>query len=154
MKKQSDLANVLSDRLDDKMVAMHTDLDTLTIEVTPSQLLDVAKVLQEDEALRFDVLVDLCGVDYSDYGVSYWRSTDVTGSGYSRGVQPEDEGHRVLPWDKPRFAVVYNLLSICHNQRLRMKVYLDGEPPLVNSVIKIWPCANWFEREAFDLFGI
>lgn len=154
MKKQTDLGNVLSDRLGDKTANLRTDLDTLTLQVTPSYLLDVAQVLREDPALKFDVLADLCGVDYSDYGVSYWRSTEVTGSGYSRGVQPDGEGHSVIPWSKPRFAVVYNLLSICHNQRLRMKVYLDGEPPLVNSVIKIWPCANWFEREAFDLFGI
>jgi NADH-quinone oxidoreductase subunit C len=154
MKKQADLHNALSDSLDDKLLALKTDLDTLTIEVMPSNLLEVAKILREDAALRFDVLVDLCGVDYSDYGMSYWRSEDVNGSGYSRGVQPEGEGHQVIPWDKPRFAVVYNLLSICHNNRLRLKVYLDGEPPLVSSVAKVWPCANWFEREAFDLYGI
>ena len=154
MKKQTDLRNTLSDLLDDKVTAVHTDLDTLTIEVTPAHVLDVAKILRDDPALKFEVLADLCGVDYSDYGVSYWRSADVTASGFSRGVQPDGEGHQVLPWDKPRFAVVYNLLSICHNCRLRMKVYLGGEPPLINSVVKIWPCANWFEREAFDLYGI
>lgn len=154
MKKLADLRNALSDRLENKIADIKEDVDTLTLEVAPSHLLDVAKILRDDEALKFEVLVDLCGVDYSDYGVSYWRSTEATGSGYSRGVQPDHEGHQVLPWDKPRFAVVYNLLSICHNSRLRLKVYLDGEPPLVNSVTKVWPCANWFEREAFDLYGI
>lgn len=154
MQKQTDLRNNLSDCLGDKIIEIHADADTLTVEIMPSQLLAVAQQLREEPSLKFDVLVDLCGVDYSDYGISYWRSEAVTGSGYSRGVQPEGEGHRVLPWNKSRFAVVYNLLSICHNQRLRLKVYLDGEPPVINSVCKIWPCANWFEREAFDLFGI
>lgn len=154
MKKQNDLQTTLSDRLGDKIVALHADHDTLTLEVMPAQLLDVAAILREDPTLHFETLIDLCGVDYSDYGISYWRADDVTGSGFSRGVQPEGEGHRVLPWDKPRFAVVYNVLSVCHNWRLRLKVYMDGDPPLVSSVIKIWPCANWFEREAFDLYGI
>ena len=84
--------------------------------------------LRDKDPFTCEELVDLSGVDYSEYGNGEWQG--------------------------PRFAVVYHLLSIKHNHRIRLKVFTDGEPPLVNSVIDIWNSANWYEREAFDLFGI
>lgn len=101
----------------------------LTIEVRPQDLFRLCRTLKEHPELAFAQLSDLCGVDYQDYG----------------------EGE----WDGPRFAVVYHLLSIVHNVRLRLRTFApDDEFPVVDSVISIWPSANWYEREAFDLFGI
>jgi NADH-quinone oxidoreductase subunit C len=96
--------------------------------------------------------MDLCGVDYSEYGGSSWETKQSSEFGFSRAVdganhsQPVDDGFR--------FAVVYHLLSIQHNQRVRLKVRLDAETPVIDSVTDIWNSADWFEREAFDMFGI
>lgn len=126
--------------------------DMVTIELPAEQLLYVCQTLRDDPALLFEQCVDIAGVDYLDYGVSHWRTTETTATGFSRGVK-SDEAMRVIPWDKPRYAVVYHLLSISHNHRIRLKVFLSGEP-MCPSVIDIWGAANWYEREAFDLFGI
>jgi len=114
-------------------------------------LLSVCQTLRDHADFLFDTLIDVCGVDYADYGISHWRTHETTASGYSRGV--DDKGERVIAWNKPRFASVYHLLSVANNQRIRLKVYLE-ESPSVPSVINIWAAANWFERESFDLFGI
>ncbi|MCX7120891.1 MAG: NADH-quinone oxidoreductase subunit C [Gammaproteobacteria bacterium] len=127
------------------------ELDCVTIELSPEKLLSVCKKLRDDHHFQFDTLIDVCGVDYSDYGISYWRTHDTTDAGFSRGVS--EKGERVIAWDKPRFASVYHLLSVSLNQRIRIKVYLEAEP-LVPSVIDIWKSADWFERESYDLFGI
>ncbi len=100
----------------------------LTIEVKIDDLLSTLKTLKQHKAFQFKQLIDLCGVDYKDYG----------------------EG----AWTKPRFAVVYHFLSIEHNHRIRVKTFSKEENfPLFPSVIDLWPAANWYEREAFDLFG-
>jgi len=113
----------------DKLAEVKVALDEVTIVVTPEQLLATATTLRDAPELRFEQLIDLCGVDYREYG-----------GGGSSG---------------PRFAVVYHLLSVTHNRRVRMKVFAaDDEFPVVDSVIAVWPSANWYEREAFDLFGI
>jgi NADH-quinone oxidoreductase subunit C len=121
----------------------------LTLELQASHLRDVCMALRDERDFKFEQLVDVCGVDYAEYGVSEWETTRATGSGFERGVEKETQTRT-----KPRFAVVYHLLSLTHNHRIRIRVYADGEPPLVDSVVDIWPSANWFEREAFDLFGI
>lgn len=123
--------------------------DCLMLEVLPEKLLSVCKILRDD--FGFEQLIDVCGVDYKDYGVSYWRTHETTENGFSRGV--DEAGTRVIPWEKPRFASVYHLLSVKNNLRLRLKVFLNEEP-VVPSVIDIWKSADWFEREAYDLFGI
>ena len=113
----------------DKLAEVRVALDEVTIVVTPEQLLAMATTLRDAPELRFEQLTDLCGVDYRDYG-----------EGALSG---------------PRFAVVYHLLSLTHNRRLRMRIFAaDDELPVVDSVIEVWPSANWYEREAFDLFGI
>ena len=112
-----------ADRIDDCIV----DFGELTVVVNPSQLLDVCQDLRDDAAFACEILIDACGVDYSEYGGD---------------------------WQGDRFAVAYQLLSIQHNHRIRVRVFVDGEPPIVPSVINIWNSADWFEREAFDLYGI
>lgn len=125
----------------------------LTLEVLPSDLLLVCNALKNDAEFKFEQLIDVCGVDYLQYGVAEWKTDDATATGFERGAN-RAEGERVLPWDKPRFAVVYHLLSVSLNKRIRLKAFLSEEPPRLPSVVDIWPAANWFEREAFDLYGI
>jgi NADH-quinone oxidoreductase subunit C len=100
----------------------------------------------------FEQLMDLCGIDYSTYGQADWDTQQATRSGFSRGVSPAI--HQEKPKHYSRFAVVYHLLSIQHNQRLRVRAFIDHDPIRIDSVIPVWSVANWFEREAFDLFGI
>jgi NADH-quinone oxidoreductase subunit C len=107
----------------------------------------------------FAQLIDVCGVDYLAYGKTEWKTDEATGSGFSRAVTGrivnEDSFADLESADSHRrFAVVYHLLSLNHNHRIRVKAYLSEEPPMIDSVVDIWPSANWFEREAFDLFGI
>jgi NADH-quinone oxidoreductase subunit C len=116
-------------------------------------LLAVCRTLRDAAELKFEMLMDLAGVDHLVYGRDEWQTESATRSGFSRG--------RVARTDVPdldaagRFAVVYNLLSITHNQRVRLTVRCpDTAEPVVDSVVEVWSGANWFEREAFDLFGI
>jgi len=122
------------------------------IEVEVADLLEVARILRDEPQLRFEMLMDLAGVDYLDYGRVEWRTAAATASGFSRGV------NRAAPHtlaDNRRFAVVSQLLSVTYNQRLRLRVWCeDLEDPVVDSLTGIWASADWFEREAFDLFGI
>ncbi|MGB5569285.1 MAG: NADH-quinone oxidoreductase subunit C [Sedimenticolaceae bacterium] len=122
----------------------------LTLTVPREQLIAVMKLLREKRALAFEQCIDVCGVDYATYGQTEWVTSKAANSGFGRGVS------RDLPDMNPqsRYAAVYHLLSIAHNVRLRVKTFLDADRPIVDSVVGIWSGANWFEREAFDLFGI
>jgi NADH-quinone oxidoreductase subunit C len=137
----------------------HMELDfsiafgELTLEVPRADLIKVSRLLRDAPSLSFDGLMDLCGVDYLLYGVTEWETNRATFSGFERAVDRSGQGH-VLQWNKPRFAVVYHLLSTKYNHRVRLKVFVEGDPLLIDSVINIWPVANWFEREVFDLYGI
>jgi NADH-quinone oxidoreductase subunit C len=130
----------------------------LTIEVTPANLLEVCRTLRDDPELRFEMLMDVCGVDYLEYGRDEWTTFPATGTGFSRGVNRSWRGEPVeveKPAPRNRFAVVYHLLSISHNRRLRVRAFCeDDEQPTIDSVYDVWASADWFEREAFDLFGI
>lgn len=122
---ETTLRSVLGDRITRLVCAC----GEITIEAKSADLIAVTKTLRDHPELAFSVLIDLCGVDYSDYG---------------NGT-----------WDGPRFAVVYHLLSIQRNWRLRLRVYCaDDDFPSVDSMVDVWPAANWFEREAFDFYGI
>jgi NADH-quinone oxidoreductase subunit C len=124
----------------------------LAAEVPATELLAVATLLRDTPTLAFAMLVDVAGVDYLDYGRSEWQAERATGSGFSRGVN-RAAGHPLR--DGRRYAVAYQLLSLTHNRRLRLRVWCpDDAEPTVDSVTGIWASANWFEREAFDLFGI
>ena len=111
-------------------------------------------MLRDEAAFEFKLLLDICGVDYLDYGLSHWRTESTTATGFSRAVDVSEDAERVYTWDKPRFGVVYHLLSLSHNCRARLKVFLPEADLQLPSVIDIWPAANWYEREAYDLFGI
>jgi NADH-quinone oxidoreductase subunit C len=153
--------DLLRERLGSRLLALRQSLQEITIDIDSSAVPAVATQLRDDPAFKFEIMVDLCGVDYLGYGGGEW-SADVSSTGFSRGVQGENGPGR-FDWDsRPesahvarRFAVVMHLLSITHNHRLRVRYFAAEEGlPMVPSVVNIWSAANWFEREAFDLFGI
>jgi NADH-quinone oxidoreductase subunit C len=141
--------------LSTSLVASHIAFNELTIEVAPSEWMSVAVKLRDEYG--FDELIDLCGVDYSAYRKETWEIASAPNTGFSRGVFDFDED--TLPVESlnapRRFASVYHLLALSKNLRLRVKVFAqDSQMPVVPSVISVWNDANWFEREAFDMFGI
>ena len=128
MSRIENLAAALDTALSGKLSSVKTELGEVTAVVKAGDLISVATALRDVPELRFEQLIDLCGVDYSAYG----------------GV-----------WDGQRYAVVYHLLSLTHNWRLRLRTFApDDELPVLESVIGVWASANWYEREAFDLYGI
>ena len=127
--KLDTLQNALRAALGDRLRTRRLERDEVTVEVKPADLIAAATALRDDPALAFTQMLDIAGVDYADYGAG--------------------------TWDGPRFAVVYNLLSIRHNWRVRLRVFAaDDDFPLLDSVLPVWASANWYEREAFDLYGI
>lgn len=124
----------------------------LTITLAPQHLREVCLALRDEADFDFKLLIDICGVDYLHYGIAEWETESATATGFERGVQRgavTEMRHK-----GPRFAVVYHLLSLSHNQRIRLRVWLSDAELKVPTVVDIWPAANWYEREAFDLFGI
>ena len=158
------LAEQLQTRFSDKLLANIDAVAEVTIELAGEDLLEVATALRDEPDFAFEILLDVCGVDYADYGKDEWATEETSGSGFSRGVEATTAGHLKAVTDdlvveKPRtakrFAAVYHLLSISNNRRLRVKVFApDDGLPVVPSVITVWNSANWYEREAFDLYGI
>lgn len=124
----------------------------ITLEVQAKDLKETCLRLRDDPNLKFEMLIDLCGVDYLTYGQSEWETEISKESSFSRAVTT-DSKHT---WQQERFAVVYHLLSITHNHRLRVRSYPleQDETPRIDSITSIWNNANWYEREAFDLYGI
>ncbi len=123
------LTAALQTALGDKLVSATTALGEVTVVVKAEHLLAAGVILRDDKSLQFEQLIDLCGVDYSDHGEGAWQGA--------------------------RFAVVYHLLSIAHNWRVRLRVFApDDDFPVMASVLDLWSSANWYEREAFDLYGI
>ena len=126
--------------------------DELALEALPADVLAVCRELRDAPGLEFDTLIDVCGVDYLDYGRDQWGTWTTTRTGFSRGVDRSAPHGAAGPG---RFAVVYHLLSVALNQRVRLKVRCEvADDPMVDSVTGIWAAADWFEREVFDLFGI
>lgn len=146
------LKALIEERFASEVSRIHVALDELTVELPASHLLTVCTALRDESDFDFSLLLDICGVDYSRYGMADWQTRESTSTGFSRGVQRDSEPHQT--WNKPRFAVIYHLLSIKHNTRIRLRVFVDEASPLVPSVINVWQSADWFEREAFDLYGI
>jgi len=144
------LRTELQERFVDTPLEFKIAYKELTVEVPPAQILTVCEALRN--RFEFSQLIDLCGVDYAQYGQADWETKQASSTGFSRGVSQNIYQNDVV--ETPRFAVVYHLLSIKRNQRLRVRAFAKGEPPCIDSVINIWHSANWFEREAFDLFGI
>ncbi len=149
----AELTQAIQDRLGDRVSFVETAFDCPTVVVQAEDLIDVCRTLRDDEALAFDQLIDLCGVDYLHYGRCEWEGEAATEHGFSRAVETVEEG--VGNWRGARFVVVIHLLSVARNRRLRVKVPVaDDEFPRVPTVTEIWNSANWYEREAFDLYGI
>jgi NADH-quinone oxidoreductase subunit C len=143
------------------LLAVTVARNEVTAELAASDLIAVATALRDEAPFRFSEAVDVCGVDYLGYGQTEWDTQTISGTGFSRGVEGEAMGR--FKWaDRPRdveqprrFAAVIHLLSIEHNQRLRLRVFCEDDSlPVVPSLTGIWPGVNWFEREAFDLYGI
>jgi NADH-quinone oxidoreductase subunit C len=143
------------------LLAVTVARNEVTAELAASDLLGVATALRDETPFRFAEAVDVCGVDYLGYGQTEWDTQTISSTGFSRGVEGEAVGR--FNWaDRPRdverprrFAAVIHLLSIEHNQRLRLRVFCEDDSlPVVPSLTAIWPGVNWFEREAFDLYGI
>jgi len=147
------LADAVSARFAERVAHVASRCGELTFEVQGAALLEVCASLRDDPGFRFEQLIDVAGVDYLQFGASDWTTESATESGFSRGrgggTEPATDGESL------RFAVVYHLLSVTHNRRIRLRAWCEpGEPPMLDSVVDIWSAANWFEREAFDLFGI
>ena len=123
----SALRTSLTELLGDRLAGVEESLGELTVVVRAAEMLDTLKLLRD--AAGFEQMIDLCGVDYSTYGNGAWKGR--------------------------RFAAVYHLLSVTHNVRLRVRIFAeDDDFPALESVTEIWACANWYEREAFDLYGM
>lgn len=160
-----DMSDSLSDQLTEcfgeRIVISQNGPEMLTVQVPVDEWLDVAQTLRDDARFSFSQLSDLCGLDFLSYGQVEWETTDATRDGFSRGVEGMGPGR--FAWkNRPeaeeveqRFAVVAHLLSTTHNARLRITTFAADEGlPVVPSLVEIWNSANWYEREAFDLFGI
>jgi NADH-quinone oxidoreductase subunit C len=158
------LAEHLQERFGDTLHAIIDAVGEVTVEVAGDDLLEVATALRDEDRFGFEILIDVCGVDYANYGRDEWATEETSASGFSRGVEAATPGHMTAVLDdlvvekareSRRFAAVYHLLSIRNNHRLRIRVFApDDDLPVVPSVINVWSSANWFEREAFDLYGI
>lgn len=152
----------LQARFGDVLPECRLDRNQVTVVAPAAGALEAFAALRDEFA--FEQLMDLCGVDYSAYGEAEWATTPATRTGFSRGVSERATGRSAAALrylgDKAlahrgRFAVVYHLLSISRNQRLRVRVFApDDELPVVASVCSLWAGADWYEREAFDLYGI
>ena len=153
--RRAALSDAVLRALGEGAVKLDSPAAELACEVPAARLLEAAAAVRDDPALKFEMCMDVCGIDYLEYGRAEWKTEAATSSGFSRGVT---DGLLPAASSEPagrRFAVVYNLLSVSLNQRLRLRVYCpDNDQPVVDSVTGIWASADWFEREAFDLFGI
>ena len=155
------LARRIEARLGERIVGVRVWRGETTIDVLPDHWLAVARALRDEKEFQFAQLIDVCGVDYLGYGQVEWDTADVTATGFSRGVEGEGPGR--FDWaERPRsaaghkrFAVVVQLTSVAYNCRVRLRCHAsDDALPVVPSLVPLWPVADWFERETFDLFGI
>ncbi len=161
--RKQQLADALRAAFGEKIDATTVQYNEVSIDVATENLLAVATELRDDPQFEFQQLIDLCGVDYSQFGRDEWQTEDASRAGFSRGVTDVASSGRLQFGDEldslatqgRRFAAVYHLLSYTHNQRLRLRVYAaDDDFPVIATVTGIWASADWYEREAFDLFGI
>jgi NADH-quinone oxidoreductase subunit C len=152
MTKQDVLVRALQTVWSDATISITEAHHEVLLTCNVEQILPVLSLLRDDIAFLFDQLIDVCVVDYLTYGHSEWETDPATDHGFSRAV---DRTQITLPEDgKPRFAVVYHLLSTVKNHRVRVKAWIDNATLVVPSVHTVWKSANWFEREAYDLYGI
>ncbi|VAW73925.1 NADH-ubiquinone oxidoreductase chain C [hydrothermal vent metagenome] len=159
-----ELLKQLQERFGDTLRESVLLLNEVTIEIAPEDLLDTCRALRDEREFRFEQMVDVCGVDYLNFGEDEWATEETSATGFSRGVNPNTAGRLSgleedlsveTPQQDRRYAAVYHLLSVTQNHRLRIRVFApDNELPVIPSVVGLWNGVNWFEREAFDLYGI
>jgi NADH-quinone oxidoreductase subunit C len=174
--KYAALAAAIEARFGAKLERLPTSTAELGYRVDAANLVDVCRELHAAPELKFEMLMDVCGVDYADYGRDEWQTNNATATGFSRGrvrawpptstdaadnvgaarERADEEQIEAVDYrPAARFAAVYHLLSIAHNHRLRLKAFCPrDERPLLDSVHGVWSSADWYEREAFDLYGI
>jgi len=152
MTNQINLAELLKKEFSTEITNITIAFDEVTVECSLAHLVNLLMQLKVHEEFLFDQLIDVCAVDYLRYGKYDWETDDATESGFSRAVERNES--QAYEMSKPRFSVVYHLLSTSKNCRLRVRVFVEEAKPIVPSVHHIWKAANWFEREAYDLYGI
>jgi NADH-quinone oxidoreductase subunit C len=153
MTKQDALTQSLHAVLSEALLSVTEAYGEVTLVCSVETMMTVFEQLKDHHSFAFDQLIDVCAVDYLQHGQSDWETDCATDHGFSRAASLEMVVNTA--WDNPRFAVVYHLLSTTHNHRLRVRVFLEDETSLtLPSVYAIWQSANWFEREAYDLYGI
>ena len=148
--KLDDIKNIIGDKFSDK-IKIFLDVNEINIDVEKSIFYDLCKFLKNNSNLKLDFLSDVSGVDYLDYGKSYWETVDSTSKGFSRAHKSDI---LYFLYMKNRFCVSYHLLSYQFNFRLRLRVFVDLSDMCVVSVVSLWPTANWHEREVYDFFGV
>ena len=157
------LADSLRSHFGDRLSSVNLEFKEITAVVSVDNYIGVATELRDNSDFGFQQLVDLCGVDYSQFGQAEWQTNDASRSGFSRGVDAATTTGRLQFGDElesfteagSRFAVSCHLLSYTKNSRLRLKVFAaDDSFPVIPTITEVWNVANWYEREAFDLFGI
>jgi len=147
------LAGAVLQALPEQLQLVSKALGELTYEVAAKDLMGAAVTLRDAPGLKFEMCMDVCGVDYLEHGRAEWKTETATSSGFSRGVARGVMDDPIAPGR--RFAVVYHLLSISLNQRLRLRVHCaDDLEPMVDSLSAVWAGVDWFERETFDMFGV
>lgn len=152
MTKLELLADSIKTIYSDQYETLSMDNNEITLHCSIAELKVLLNDLKINPLFLFNQLIDLCAVDYLDYGQYDWETDSATDNGFSRGVESNESTAKA--WTRPRFAVVYHLLSTDLNHRVRVKTYLEETDLLLPSVHDIWKVANWFEREAYDLYGI
>ena len=173
--KYAALAASIETRFGARLERLPTSTGELGYRVDAADLVAVCRELRDAPELKLEMLMDVCGVDYADYGRDEWQTNSATATGFSRGRvrawpptadaaddagagrerADEEQIEAVEYRPAGRFAAVYHLLSITHNHRLRLKAFCPrDERPLLDSVCAVWSSADWYEREAFDLYGI
>ena len=156
------VAELFISHFGDSVTVGATQSGIMSLDIGVEHWLEVCRVLRDDEDFSYEQLTDLCGVDYLGYGQSEWETEHASSEGYSRGVVGSPGSGRFDWANRPeadqveqRFGIVAHLLSFRHNKRLRIRCFAPDEGmPIVPSLVEIWNSVNWYEREAFDLFGI
>ncbi len=155
------LAEQLRERFGDRISLRQEKTSMATVELEPGAWLEVCRALRDEEPFAFEQLTNLVGVDYLGYGQGEWETTDASQTGFGRGVAGLGPGR--FDWaSRPeaanlphRFGVVIHLMSYRHNRRVRLRCFApEMGMPIVPSLVEVWSSANWYEREAFDLYGI
>ncbi len=148
------LADNLHARFNAAAESIRQDRGEICMDVDAGSILEICHALRDEADFQFECLMDLCGVDYSALGDAEWKTDAATDTGFSRGVDRDHTDTRTVAGGA-RFAVAYQLLSVSLNHRLRIRAFIaDEDFPTLDSVTPVWSSANWYEREAFDLFGI